>query len=172
METRINEKNPRMQGIALGIVLIAIGALFIVARTVNVGALVLVVPGVVMLALGILMRSNGWLIPGGIVSGLGVGALFEESGMSFMRGLEDGVAVLFGLAVGFTLITITSAIVSERKMWWPLIPGVLLALIGLGMQFGGPLMAVLEFVGAWWPVALIVAGAAVLAAVLFKRQQA
>jgi hypothetical protein len=84
----------------------------------------------------------GFLIPGAILTGIGVGQLLESfATFGFWAG-EDLTAITMGL--GFCLIWFL-----ERKHWWALIPGGILVLAGLGSSVA---------FGQLWPIALIVLG--------------
>ena len=65
------------------------------------------------------------LIPGGILLGLGLGAIGERA----MPGSVDFVAI--GLSVGFLAIYVIALVYASRSHWWPLIPGVILILAGI-----------------------------------------
>ncbi|MEO8287751.1 MAG: hypothetical protein ABI670_15085 [Chloroflexota bacterium] len=81
----------------------------------------------------------GFLIPGAILSGIGLGVLLENlPGINFLFG-GDITAITLGL--GFCTIWFF-----ERKHWWALIPGGIILLGGLSSIFR---------VGALWPLVLI-----------------
>ena len=150
-------KNYRTPGIVLIIIgLIALFGQFL--AQLNLGFLVLPGLGLGFLLWGILSREAGFLIPGGILSGIGLGVIM----MDRFGGAEDsalsGAVFMLSFAAGWGLITLLSAVVTDETQWWPLIPGGIMAFIGGALLIGEPALAVLEFLGRIWPVALILVG--------------
>ncbi len=110
----------------LGLLLIAIGAALLLVLTTGVGGEVLVgFLGLAFLAAYATTRTYGFLVPGGILTGLGTGILIAA---------RDGpdAAVVLGLGAGFLVIALVSALVGPRPAgwWWPLIPGGVLSAVG------------------------------------------
>lgn len=125
----------------------------------NLSYLILPGLGLAFLVWGIAARQVGFLIPGGILSGIGLGVIMAQS----VGGLEmdsemSGAIFLLSFAAGWGLITLLSAIFTAETHWWPLIPGGIMALIGGALLVGEPAMAVLEFAGRVWPAILIIIG--------------
>ncbi len=151
----------RRKAVIGGMLLIAIGLLVLVAQnlqTETLGLLFLPALGGIFLMAGIAARQVGFLIPGGILTGIGVGAILEQSSRIADNGTAQGGAFLLGFAGGWFLITVLSLIFTRYPQWWPLIPGTIMALIGGGLLIGGAAWNVLEFVGRWWPLALVALG--------------
>ncbi len=71
-------------------------------------------------------RSLGLLIPGCILTGIGLGDLGSNS--HFLKGNFNE----FGLAFGFFAIYFIRLLREGKNSWWPLIPGAFLAMSGLG----------------------------------------
>ncbi len=161
-EVQSSTKKVRRGGLVAGAALILIGVWSMVGQFIDFdakGILFLPVLGAVFLLWGILTRSGGLLIPGGILTGIGVGVYLMDN----MRGgdLSETAApgvFLLSFAGGWALITLLSLVFAEEKMWWPLIPGGILALVGVALFIGGTALDVLELVGRWWPALLILAG--------------
>ena len=116
--------------------------------------------GVTFLIAGIVGRSRGLLIPGGIVSGVGAGIVaIEKLGASLVEPGEGGLFLLV-FSLGWLLISVMSLFIPEEDgsrdfMWWPLIPGGIMAAIG-GLLFAGSTgLTVLTWIGQGWPVILI-----------------
>lgn len=110
----------------LGLILVALGAMLLVVMTTNVGAEAIVaVIGAGFLIAYIATRNYGFLVPGGILSGLGTGLILASTGWS-------GDAVVLGLGAGFVAIAVVDLLVSKGSgaWWWPLIPGSALMIIG------------------------------------------
>lgn len=149
-----------------GAVLIVVGALLLLAQFVqDAGWLVLGGLAVVFLAVYAWTRQPGWAIPGMILGGLAVGVGLQSYGYD----MNDSVVVL-GLAGGFLAIAIlfyaTGTFRGTAGQWWPVIPGGILAMVGIAQAVGGT--AAGDLVERYWPLVLIAVGILVL---LGGRQQ-
>ena len=157
-------------------VVIGIGLFFLLAQFVpDIGRWIPLAVGVIFLAAFLPNREYGFLIPGCIVSGVGVGIVLE--------GVVDdpwsGAIVLLSLAGGFIAIWVVSMLIratdkgwprgdsrdAKDALWWPLIPGGILAFIGLVVLLDGFESDLLR----WWPLLLIGAGVVVLISALSRR---
>jgi hypothetical protein len=154
-----------------GVVLILIGVIALIETLVPqsdlLGLLFLPALGLIFLIWGIAAREPGPLVPGGILTGLGVGVLLAQQGVvhPVVGGSVDdtsGAVVLISMGVGFLIITPLSAVFTTRRQSWPLIPGGILVAIGVILFIGGPLLATLNVVRFLWPLALIALGVWVL----------
>ncbi len=144
-----------------GIALIAIGLLALAGQIFdmdNLGLLVLPALALIFLAWGLITRTFGLIIPGGILAGIGLGAILVEQSWVPMTEMAQGGVFLLSFAAGWVLITLMSPFVSQRLVWWPLIPGGILAAIGGMLLAGETGVKMLELLSYAWPVALIVLG--------------
>lgn len=135
-----------------GIVLIALGVLFLLGQWMDVGGEgVVAMIGLAFLAAYAFTRHYGLLVPGGIMTGLGVGIIYEE------RLQAEGAPVLLGLGLGFLAIFAMSRLRGRMPAdWWPLIPGGILTAIGL--LRAADQTGLLGAAGRWWPLVLILVG--------------
>lgn len=135
-----------------GIILILLGVLFLFARWTGIGGEgIVAVIGVAFLAAYAVTGQYGLLVPGGIMTGLGIGIIYET------RLDAQGAPVLLGLGLGFISIYIIGRLRGRLTGdWWPLIPGGVLAAIGLVLAGGQT--GVMGAIGRWWPAALILLG--------------
>lgn len=135
-----------------GVILIALGVLFLIAQRINVGGEAVVAAiGLAFLVAYWLTRNYGLLVPGGIMTGLGIGIIYE------VRSNAGGAPVLLGLGLGFVGIYVVDAAVRRASWgWWPLIPGGVLTLIGLLLASGQT--GLVGTIGRWWPAVLILIG--------------
>lgn len=164
-EKPVSVPKKKTRGIVGGLILILIGVLALAGNFLtNTPFENWFLPGlgIVFLAAGIAGGKRGLLIPGGILLGVGAGIIaqqyFEKS-----SGEVQGGAFLVVFALGWALITVLSLVVkdddgSARLMWWPLIPGGILGLIGAALMLGEQGLKVLEVAGKYWPVLLILLG--------------
>lgn len=110
----------------LGFALIGIGGVLLLGTLTGVGGEM--IPG--LIGLGFLTayvrtRSYGFLVPAGILTGLGVGIVLAERGVA-------GDVVPLGLGVGFLSIAVIGRLgdADWPGWWWPLIPGGILTTVG------------------------------------------
>lgn len=132
-----------------GALLILAGALFLIGNffAVDEGPIFLLIVGLAFLFAYFLGRNRiGFLIAGGIITGLGVGVLLEN-----LLFYNDGV-VLICLGLGFIFIWVIA-----RNHVWAAITGAILAAIGIS-EYTNQWTDLWR----WWPVALILVGIWVL----------
>ncbi len=131
-----------------GLILILLGIAFLLKEYFEFGpGLVLIFIGLIFLVLYVFTRSYGLLVPGLIVAGLGIGLMFE-------RGTRTDVTAPLGLGLGFIAIFVVDFVMTRRLRWWPLIPGVLLALAGIVEAYPEAQI----WLQRGWPALLIVVG--------------
>ena len=160
-----------------GVVIVAIGLFLLAAQIVpDIGRWIVFGIGLAFLAAFLVKREYGFLIPGCIVSGVGIGIVLASA-------LDDpwsGASVLFSISGGFFAIWVVSTLMhsadrnwpggdakdAANALWWPLIPSGILALIGLiVLAEDGFAADVLR----WWPLLIIGAGLIVLVSALRRR---
>jgi hypothetical protein len=154
-----------------GVALIVIGAVLLLATMTNLGLLgelVLPVLGIVFLVWGIMTSHEGPMIPGGILTGLGVGVLLAREVFTLSNMDEAGLITLC-LGLGFLLILPFTAFFTPRRHWWPTIPGSILVVVGIALFIGDSAPQVLDVLGRIWPVGLIIAGVVLLWQVLRRK---
>lgn len=134
----------------VGVSLIVLGVLLFVFQLAGVGAesTVLLI-GLAFLVAYVATRQYGFLVPTGILTGLGAGIVLAE------LGAPDAMVPL-GLGLGFIAIAVVDGAVRGRTtgFWWPLIPGGIITVAALG-----DLPVVRDLVPYLWPVGLVVVGA-------------
>ncbi len=117
-----------------GLILIALGVALLVALTTDVGGEAIVgFLGVAFLVAYATTRAYGYLVPGGILTGLGAGLTVESLG-------GPSASVLLGLGGGFLAIALIHRLVGSAgaAWWWPLIPGGVLTVVGVSNLPGTP----------------------------------
>jgi len=132
MDTPRAVQRGRRSQVATGIALVVIGFVALALQYFEGPgrAVVLLLAGGSFIATYFYSDIYGLLIPGGILSGLGLGILGEWSELS----VKDPNAI--GLGIGFVSIYVIERLYRRRAHWWPLIPGVILIISGLGARFG------------------------------------
>jgi len=137
-----------------GVILVAVGVSLLVIEMTGVGGVaILLLGGVAFLSAFVATRSYGFLVPGGILTGLGTALVLTDAGIVT-------VPPQLGIGAGFLLIPLLQLVLRaprEGGWWWPLIPGGILTTIGVAELFEGvPASLVL-------PGVLIVVGLAFVA---------
>ena len=130
MDTNLEKKinNRRSHRIAGGVILILFGMATLLQRWFDIGNYAVLLLGLGMLGWGSVSRRTGWIIPGGVLSGIGLGILAMEGPWRLPIENQNGLFLLC-FALGWFLITILTAIFTCTQ-WWALIPGGIMALIG------------------------------------------
>jgi len=158
----LNNSNPTRSNVRRlipGLVLILIGVLALIGQFVGgdvLGRFFLLALGLGFVVWGIASRSAGLFIPGGILTGLGAGVLLED--ILSASGDLSGAIILLCFAAGWGLIRLLSILFTRDRMLWALIPGGIMALIGLALLAGPEGLNILGAVGKFWPVILILVG--------------
>jgi hypothetical protein len=148
-----------------GLVLIGIGFVLLAVQLLNVtivGAAAPLAIGILLLAAWLRSGGRGYLIPGSILTGLGVGVILAAGPMLHSPEMETGAVVIGSLAGGFFLISIAGLLRPGCRMWWPLIPGGLLALVSAALLAGDTGLALLNLLNYVWPLSLLALGGYVL----------
>jgi len=140
--------------VVAGAILVAVGVALLLVEVTEVGSIaILPLGGVAFLAAHLATRAYGFLVPGGILTGLGTVLLLADLGVA-------SVPPELGLAAGFLLIPVLQAVLRsprENGWWWPLIPAGVLGTFGLAGYVDR------ELAGLVLPGILIVAGLAFVA---------
>jgi hypothetical protein len=124
----------------------------------DVGGWIVMIIGVALLGAFAYTRQYGYLIPGGIMTGLGAGIVASE--VVTMTDEAIGGVVVLGLGLGFLSIWAIGMIVHvAENHWWPLVPGGILTAVGVALVIGGQAVEILDY----WGVAAIAVGLLVLA---------
>jgi hypothetical protein len=144
-------------GVTLGVILILVGVVSYLGRFVEIpaelGVWIVALVGAVLLAAFAYTRQYGFLIPGGIVTGLGLGLGVSQT-LALHDEAEGGLIVL-GLGLGFLSIYAIGALArAPENHWWPFIPGGILSVVGSALIVGGQAVDVLDY----WGIAAIVLG--------------
>ncbi len=115
--------------------------------------------GIVLLAWGVTGKRISLITPGVIILTVGAGVYFGWSeNPDSPGGLQKTGIMLVWFAFGWVLITVISRVVDKRFIWWPLIPGGILMMVGSGLYIGGNPENALGFIGNTGSIGLILIG--------------
>lgn len=104
--------------------------------------------GAIFLFFYLRQQRFGFLVPGSILIGIGLGMIFENAG------LEVANPSSLGLAIGFLMIYGIERLSRGSARWWPLVPGGLMLFGALrgGQTWGNRVFA------EGWPLLLVALG--------------
>lgn len=144
--------------LVFAVILIVVGVVGLVARfwqpTPDMGGWIVTAIGLGFLGAFVYTRQYGYLVPGGIMTGLGLGIAVSQA-VTWVTDEGEGGAVVLGLGLGFIGITVIGTLMKvDKPTWWALIPGGILGTIGTLLLVGGGAVQLLD----WWGVALILVG--------------
>jgi len=114
--------------------------------------------GVAFLAWGVFERVFGLLIPGCLLAGLGPGFY-----LGFVTNAANNELVQIGFLItcfglGWVMITLSSRMINPIFLWWPLIPGGILTMVGWGLTIGGNRGSAMTLIGNTGSISLIIFG--------------
>ena len=144
---------PDRQKFTAGMVLVLFGlGFFLVQRLDAIGnEVVMLIIGSAFLVAYLFQKAYGLLVPAGILLGLGTGQLLQ--GQYWWA--NDGIQL--GLGVGFLSIYVIARLYQGTSHWWPLIPGVILVIIGVPRT-----ARIFRLLFDNWPLILVAIGLIVL----------
>jgi hypothetical protein len=90
-----------------------------------------------LLGWGVFNNVFSLQIAGLLVITIGVGIYKGWNTVGDINGLRDTGNMLVWFSLGWILITVFSRIFKKKFIWWPLIPGGILAMVGSGLYIGG-----------------------------------
>ena len=90
--------------------------------------------------------------------GIGPGVYVPWSNTYIESGLAQTGIMLVSFALGFGLIVLFSRVSIRKFIWWPLIPGGVLFMVGWGLYIGGNPNNALSFIGNTGSIGLIILG--------------
>jgi len=158
------------QNLTLGIVIVLVGAFFLLRRSVEFSGPgpILLLLGAVFLAAAALRSFHGPVLPAGVLLGLGAGFLLQRP---LEPWLPRWAALLGGLSAGFLLVAgLDRAAGRHRERW--LAPGLILLAIALGAALARRwnFAAFFERLAFLWPWLLVAAGAWLLVTAFRSRK--
>jgi len=111
---------------------------------------------------GIYWKLFGLVIPGCLLIGIAPGIFFAWSNITGQNGLVRTGVMLVWFALGWGLVTIFARVQTLKFVWWPLIPGGILAMVGWGLYIGGNPSSAVSFIGNTGSIGLLIFGIYIL----------
>ena len=150
-----------------GLILLLLGIALLFGQIVDWDGIALAIPallGLGFLVMGALTHRSCLMVPGGILSGIGLGTLIISGPLAHLPIIaqHEDSWFLATFALGWFVITVATALFGEKTYRWPLIPAAIMAVIAASLIVGGALETVLTYAGKVWPLILILLGLNVL----------
>jgi hypothetical protein len=163
-EQKVEEGSPVRRGVTAGVTFIVLGlALYGVQYLGSTGqSLILTLLGGLGVVGYLFTRYRYLLVLGCILFGLGIGSFGERSLWVWGEFSE------IGLGIGFVLIYLIGLVYERRGHWWPLIPGVVLLLLGFRAWRD---FRVFVFSERGWPLILVIVGGLILFGTLGRARK-
>lgn len=114
--------------------------------------------GMTLLIVGVNKKMIGFIIPGCLLVGIGPGVVLAWHVWVDLNPLAQTGVMLVWFALGWVLITVFSRIAIEKFVWWPLIPGGIIGMVGWGLYIGGNPGNAVNFIGNTGSIAMIIFG--------------
>lgn len=152
-----------------GVVLLLFGSFLLLNQMERIpGSAFLIFLGVAFLAVYFITGKVGFLIPGAILSGFGIGVTVNAADL---LQVPSYVMVFSGLALGFYLMVLLGF---KKTGTWPLIPGTVVLLLALLIYFlesGLFLEYIVPYLDFVLPALLIAAGVWIVVRALIKPKE-
>ena len=156
--------HPERNRYAGGIVLILLGVFLLIGQVTSWSMSWLALAGLaaIFLVWGLVVRTFGLVIPGSILAGIALGAALTGTILPVIDGAHASGVFLLAFAAGWGLMALLSVFTNGGFRWWPLIPGGILAAVGLAMMAGPNGLLFLTYANFLWPLVLIGLGILIL----------
>ncbi len=114
--------------------------------------------GLILLGWGVFWKLYGLIIPGSLLATIGPGIYLAWGTSMAINPLSKTGLMIGAFSFGWGLIVFFSRVISTKFVWWPLIPGGVLAMVGWGLYIGGDPGNAPEFIANTGSVGLIIFG--------------
>ena len=114
--------------------------------------------GLPLLFWGLVSRLFGLVIPGSLLITIGTGIYMAWQTPNIGNALVQTGIMLVWFSGGWFMISLGGRYLWQRYIWWPLIPGSILAVVGVGLYIGGDPSRALGFIGNTGSIALMIFG--------------
>lgn len=114
--------------------------------------------GLAFLVWGSVTHLFGLIIPGSLLVSIGLGIYLAWKPIAETNPLAQTGVMLVCFALGWGLIILFSRVTTQKFIWWPLIPGGLLAVVGWGLYIGGDPHNAVSFIGNTGSIGVIIFG--------------
>jgi hypothetical protein len=114
--------------------------------------------GLAFLTWGLAVKKIGLVIPGCLLFSSGLAVYFAWQVPTDKSPLVSTGIMLVWSAFGWLLITLSGRILVQKFIWWPLIPGGIIAMVGWGLYIGGDPDNAIGFISNTGSIGLMIFG--------------
>lgn len=114
--------------------------------------------GIILLVWGLFWKLYGLIIPACLLVTIGPGIFIAWGTSTAANPLSKTGLMIAAFSFGWGLIVFFARVILARFIWWPLIPGGVLAMVGWGLYIGGDPGGAPSFIANTGSVALIIFG--------------
>lgn len=114
--------------------------------------------GIPLLIWGLVSRLIGLIIPGCLLIGAGAGVYLGWRGPYQGNALAQTGVMLASFAFGWGMISLFGRWIGKKSIWWPMIPGGILLMVGSGLYIGGDPTRAVGFISNTGSIALMIFG--------------
>lgn len=114
--------------------------------------------GLVLLIWGVNWRLFGLIIPGSLLVTIAPGIFLAWGRTLDLNPLAKTGVMLVIFSMGWFLIILFSRVLTSKFVWWPLIPGGILGMVGWGLYIGGDPVSAPTFIANTGSIGLIIFG--------------
>lgn len=118
--------------------------------------------GLVILLTGAFTRLFGLILAGALLVGIGPGVYFGWNQYAGPNALAQTGIMLVWFSLGWLIVIVLNRALFHKFIWWPLIPGGVMGMVGWGLYIGGNPDNALNFIGNTGSIGLIIFGAYLL----------
>jgi hypothetical protein len=168
--TAHGERPGQREQVVFAAILIVVGLVGLASQFIEappeLGGWVVLLIGLAFVGAFAYSQKYAFLVPGGILSGLGAGIVVSET--MAVTDEQSGGLVVLGLGLGFLSIWVIGTLVRAMgNHIWPTVPGVILTAVGTALLIGGQAVDLLDY----WGVAVVAFGVLLLVRAWFQAQQ-
>lgn len=128
-----NRRGTSHRDLHTNVAFLSLSGLFLMTPFAQMSIVILLLLGCYLILRGITTRTCKRLVPGGLLSGIGLGFVLTSGPLHLVSGDIAGSLFLLACALGMFSISILSKRFTRHPQWWPLLPGGMLALTSLFM---------------------------------------
>lgn len=114
--------------------------------------------GLILMIWGLFWRLYGLIIPASLLVTIGPGIFIAWATHTAANPLSKTGLMIAAFSFGWGLIVFFARIILAKFVWWPLIPGGVMAMVGWGLYIGGDPGGAPSFIANTGSVALIIFG--------------
>ncbi|MEZ4630950.1 MAG: hypothetical protein R2880_09625 [Deinococcales bacterium] len=154
---------------SVGISISIFGCILLACSNIPWGWVVMLISSLFMITIGYWRKEGLWIMPGSILLGVALATMLCQ--FSELSSQQTGGVFTLSASLGWFGVTFLSKRFTASTLWWPVIPGIIMILLGWWAIQTSFLQVVLNLVRLFWAFMLIVLGTYVWGKALFDDSQ-